>query len=103
MDIDYLAIGKRIKAYRKERKMSQEELAEEIDISVPHMCNIENGKTKFSLPILVGLANALAVRPDALLYDQIGENWRRSKPSLRTVPRYRCKCSGKLSAMKRNF
>ncbi len=73
MDIDYLAIGKRIKAYRKERKMSQEELAEEIDISVPHMCNIENGKTKFSLPILVGLANALAVRPDALLYDQIGE------------------------------
>ena len=61
MDIDYLAIGKRIKAYRKERKMSQEELAEEIDISVPHMCNIENGKTKFSFPILVGLANALAV------------------------------------------
>ena len=37
------------------------------------MCNIENGKTKFSFPILVGLANALAVRPDALLYDQIGE------------------------------
>ena len=47
MDIDYLAIGKRIKAYRKERKMSQEELAEEIDISVPHMCNIENGNSAF--------------------------------------------------------
>lgn len=73
MELDYLAIGKRIKMYRKERKMSQEDLAEAIDISVPHMCNIENAKTKFSLPILVALANALQVRPDALLMDQISE------------------------------
>ena len=73
MKIDYSAIGKRVKIYRKARKMSQEELAEVIDISVPHMCNIENGKTKFSLPILVGLANALQVRPDMLLYDHIND------------------------------
>lgn len=48
MEIDYTAIGKRVKKFRKSRRLSQEQLAELLDISVPHMSNIENGKTKFS-------------------------------------------------------
>ncbi len=71
MEIDYVAIGKRIKQLRKEHKMSQEQLAEIIDVSVPHMSNIENGKTKFSLPVLIHLANALGVMPDVLLFEQV--------------------------------
>ena len=51
--------------------MSQEQLSEIIDVSVPHMSNIENGKTKFSLPVLIHLANALGVMPDVLLFDQV--------------------------------
>ena len=71
MEIDYVAIGKRVKQLRKKRGMSQEQLAELIDVSVPHMSNIENGKTKFSLQVLVDLANALNTTPDALLLDQL--------------------------------
>ncbi len=71
MEVDYTAIGKRVKQLRKERNMSQEQLAEQVGVSVPHMSNIETGKTKFSLPVLVGLANVLGVMPDVLLFDQV--------------------------------
>ena len=74
MEINYLAIGERIKKYRRERKIPQQKLAKLVGISVPHMCNIENGRTKFGLPILVALADALEVRPDLLLYEQINQH-----------------------------
>ena len=67
MEVDYVAIGKRIKQLRREQYMSQETLAMRIDVSIPHMSNIENGKTKFSLQVLLSLAEALNVTPDALL------------------------------------
>ena len=35
------------------------------------MSNIENGKTKFSLQVLIDLANALNTTPDVLLLDQM--------------------------------
>ena len=71
MEIDYAEVGSRIKHRRKELGMSQEKLAELIDVSVPHMSNIENGKTKFSLQVLIDLANALNTTPDVLLLDQM--------------------------------
>lgn len=71
MEIDYVALGKRIKHIRKKRKISQEQLAGWVNVSVPHMSNIENGKTKFSLQVLVDLAGALQVTPDALLFEQV--------------------------------
>ena len=63
MEVDYVAIGKRIKQLRREQYMSQETLAMRIDVSIPHMSNIENGKTKFSLQVLLSLAEALNVTP----------------------------------------
>lgn len=71
MDINYDALGKRIRETRKKHKMSQEKLAERIGVSIPHLSNIENGKTKFSLQVLIDLANALDVTPDVLLLDQV--------------------------------
>lgn len=67
MELDYKAIGVRIKRFRKERKISQEKLAELVDVSVSHMSNIETGKTKLSMQILVNLSNALNATPDELL------------------------------------
>lgn len=40
MEVDYVAIGKRIKQLRREQYMSQETLAMRIDVSIPHMSNI---------------------------------------------------------------
>ena len=70
MKLDYAAMGKRIKRLRREQRLSQERLAELIDVSTPHMSNIENGKTRFSLQVLVDLTNALKTTPDVLLLQE---------------------------------
>lgn len=69
MNIDYYAIGQRIRKIRKAKRLSQESLAEQIGISTTHMSHIETGNTKMSLPVFVALAAALEVRTDELLYD----------------------------------
>ena len=67
--MDYYKIGQRIRKYRKAHGLSQEELAERVDISTTHMSHIETGNTKLSLPVLVDIAAALEVRTDDLLND----------------------------------
>ena len=68
--MDYYAIGQRIRKFRKARGLSQEQLAEKVGISTPHMSHIETANTKLSLPVFIDLAEALEVRTDALLYDE---------------------------------
>ena len=48
--MDYVAVGRRIRAQRKKLSLSQEELAEMVNISTVHMSHIETGYTKLSLP-----------------------------------------------------
>ena len=57
-------LNENIKRLRKAKGLSQEELAERVEISVPHMSHIETANTKLSLPVLVALAEALEVRTD---------------------------------------
>ena len=71
MQIDYKAIGKRIKMARIEEKITQERLAELVEISPTHMSNIETGTTRVSLTTIVNLANALSVTVDDLLCDSV--------------------------------
>ena len=68
--MDYYKIGQQIRKIRKAHGMSQEELAEKVDISVTHMSHIETGNTKLSLSVFVDIANALEVRTDDLLDSQ---------------------------------
>lgn len=67
--MDYEKIGMRVRRFRRRKGLSQEQLAELVDISVPHMSHIETGNTKLSLPVFVALADALDVRADELLRD----------------------------------
>lgn len=71
MDIDYRAIGSRIRAYRLERKLSQELLSELADVTPAHFSHIERGNTKPSLPTLLRIANALGVSLDDLVCDNL--------------------------------
>ena len=71
MEIDYKAIGQRIKIARIKKSITQEAVAEIVDISPAHMSNIETGKTKVSLPTLIAIANALSVSVDTLLCDNV--------------------------------
>lgn len=68
---DYAAIGRRIREARKRLDMTQEKLAELTGLSVPHISNIENNKTKLSLPAIISIANALETTLDALVYDSL--------------------------------
>ena len=55
MDEELKAIGVRIKEMRTERKISQKELAEAMNISHTNMCNIEKGKTAVTIQNLLKL------------------------------------------------
>ena len=65
--MDYYQIGQQIRKIRKAQGLSQEELAEKVNISTTHMSHIETGNTKLSLPVFVDIAAALEVRMDDLL------------------------------------
>ena len=71
MELDYKAIGKRIKIARIKADMKQEHLAEKSGLSPTHVSNVETGTTKVSLSALVSLANALGVTADDLLCDSL--------------------------------
>lgn len=59
MKMNYEALGRKIKEVRRKQNMTQEYLAEKVDLSVSHISNIETAKTKVSLPTLVEISNAL--------------------------------------------
>lgn len=65
--MDYYKIGQKIRKIRKAHGLSQEALAEKINISTTHMSHIETGNTKLSLSVFVAIAAALEVRADDLL------------------------------------
>ena len=71
MELDYKAIGKRIKIARIKADLTQERLAEMVEISPTHMSNVETGTTRVSLSTIVSLANALSVTVDDLLCDSV--------------------------------
>ncbi len=72
--LDYYAIGQRIRKYRRALNLSQETLAEKINISKTHMSHIETGNTKMSLPVLAAIAVALNVSTDSILFEEKRES-----------------------------
>lgn len=71
MDINYKAIGVRIKAARARKGVTQGYIANLIGLSTPHISNIETGNTKLGLPTIIHLANVFDVSVDELLCDNI--------------------------------
>lgn len=61
------SVGKNIRRYRKEKKMSQEKLAEFSYLSPTYLGMIERAEKTPSLTTLVNIANALDVTADMLL------------------------------------
>ena len=72
-NIAYVDIGQRIKDFRIKQNITQEKLAELSSVSVPHMSNIELGKTKLSLPAIINIANALNVSVDEILCGNLNQ------------------------------
>ena len=74
-------IGKNIAALRKSQKMTQEELAEELNISIKHCSSVERGKSCLSLEKLISVCDIFDVSLDYLVGG-------RDSASSRSVPRF---------------
>ena len=82
--MDYIALGQTILKYRKERNLTQGELAAMAGISLPFMGHIERGTRIASLETLVELCRALKVTPNDLLVAE-GVSARSTVPELVTI------------------
>ena len=69
--IDYLDIGRRIRAERNKQKVSQEKLAEMVGVGTTHISHIETGNTIPSIKTFVAIINALNLSSDDLLRNHI--------------------------------
>jgi len=56
MNINYKLLGKRIKEARLSTKKTQEQCAEQLEVSVGYISQVERGATKISLDTLAQLA-----------------------------------------------
>ena len=87
--VDYVAMGRRMKLKRREKKMSQEEMAKAVQISMSFYGNIERGKRVPSIDTLVAIANVLDVGTDYLLAESVTAAYaQRSPEELRLLRRY---------------
>ena len=68
MDIDYIAVGQRIRHFRRQKRFTQEELAFRIESTAAYISNIEGGKKKPSLDKLAEISEVLGVTVNDLIY-----------------------------------
>lgn len=67
-------LGKRIKEIRNKRGLTQEKLAELVEINTPNISYIENGKFYPSYETFIGLVRALDVEPKELFTFDTAKN-----------------------------
>ena len=72
--MDFLALGARIKNKRLEKNLTQEQLAEKVDLSAVYIGQIEQNKKKMTIQTLVKLANVLETSIEELLSDSTEGN-----------------------------
>ena len=70
MDILLQEIGNRVRKARKDRGMTQSQLAEAADMSPSFLSNIETGHQAMNIRSLIALSNVLHVSADWLLNTQ---------------------------------
>ena len=68
MEIDYVAVGKRVAQKRHQLGLTQQKVCDLIEISDKYMSNIECGKSKTSLQVLSNIAVALETTLDYLVF-----------------------------------
>ena len=59
MNVDYKLIGQRIKCERTKSGMTQEKMAEKLDVTVGYVSQVERGITKISLDLLGKISGIL--------------------------------------------
>jgi len=66
--MDYASLGKKIRDERRKRDITQEMLAEDINVTYPYIGQVERGVRGISLEHLIAIANRFGVTVDYLLH-----------------------------------
>ena len=67
MALDYTIIGERLKKARNDKNLTQEKLAEKLDVSIAFLSRIERGNSHISLKRLNEVCNILGVTEGYIL------------------------------------
>ena len=71
-NLDDVLLGRRVKIARKEKRITQEELAALCNCTPTHICNIENGTIGISLELLFKISILLGKSMDYFVMDNPG-------------------------------
>jgi transcriptional regulator with XRE-family HTH domain len=63
----YRAVGRRIRLARQAAACTQDDLARRVGLTRASISNIESGRQQIQVHTLVGIAQALSMRPESLL------------------------------------
>lgn len=81
-------MGLRIKNQRKKLKYTQEDMAEQLSISVKHFSEVERGLTGLSIDNLIKLSNILGVSIDYIVKGEADQYaWSSTLSALQCVPK----------------
>lgn len=72
--MDYTALGKRIREERLKLNLTQEQLAEDVDLSTAYIGQIERGERRVSLENLIAIVKRLDITVDYILIDSVNTN-----------------------------
>ena len=72
--MNFITLKTRIKNKRLEKNLTQEQLAEKVDLSAVYIGQIERGERKMTIQTLVKLANVLETSIEELLSDSTEGN-----------------------------
>ena len=72
--MDYIALGRRIREERLKLNLTQEKLAEDVDLSPAYIGQIERGERHISLENLITIVNRLGITVDYILMDSVNVN-----------------------------
>lgn len=60
-----------LKDLRKQKRMTQKDLAQSVGVTESYICNIENGKRGCSVDFLIRVGNATHKKPEVLMRKEI--------------------------------
>ena len=69
--MDYTLLGRKIREERRKHDITQEKLAEDVNVTPPHIGQVERGERGISIEILIAISNRLGVTVDYLLSDYL--------------------------------
>lgn len=66
----HIAVGNRLKQHRNRLKITNELLAEKIEVTPRYLQDVEKGKVGLSLTTLANISRVLNISADSLLFDE---------------------------------